>query len=132
MRTFLATIIGLALSIVGIQLLEYVGHIIYPIGKIEGFDPTSAQELREIMLYMPFVALLLVIMAHVVGLMIGLIAARVIDSSSLLPLFVISGLLMMSAILNVTMLPHPLWFVVTDLGLIIILSILFIATRKKA
>lgn len=132
MRSFLATIIGAAASIGGIQLFEFLGHKIYPLGKLEGFHPKAPEDFLEIYMYYPVAALLLVITAHGLGLMIGLVVSRIIERSTLLPLFVVSGLLMLSAILNVLMMPHPFWFIVADLGLILILSFLFIATRKKA
>jgi hypothetical protein len=130
MRTFLAAIIGILIGVASIWFFEYVGHFLFPV--TDKIDVTNIEELKQIMFKMPTMTLIAVITAQGLGLLIGLIVARLIDRKSLSPLFAVSGVLLLMAILNLLMLPHPTWFTVTNVLVLVVLSAFYIGTRKKA
>ena len=129
MKTFLATIAGLITCSVMIWALEALGHQLFPVPlKV---DPNNLDELKHLMLNIPVESLVTTVIAHIVGVFTGLCVASVIQKESLVPLYIIGGLFLMSTALNLTMIPHPTWFNVADLGGVLLTSLLFLGSVKK-
>jgi hypothetical protein len=58
-------------------------------------------------------ALLLVLVAYIIGSFFGGAVATLIDKSGkYLPALIVSGLLLLAGLANFAMLPHPVWFMV--------------------
>ncbi len=129
MKTFLATIAGLITGGVMIWALEALGHQLFPVPfKV---DPNNLEDLKYLMLKVPIESLIATVVAHVVGVFTGMCVAFVIQKESLIPLYVIGGLFLMSTALNLTMIPHPTWFNVADLSGVLLTSLLFLRSVKK-
>lgn len=127
MRVFLAAIFGVLIGGIGIWFFEFLGHYLFPVN----FKITTLEEAKLMMFKMPALTLVSVIVAQGIGLLIGLMVARLIDKKTLGSLFGVSGILLLMTILNLLVIPHPTWFMVTNLTVMISISILFIATRKQ-
>lgn len=133
MRSFLAALAGIVSGGVAIWTFESLGHMIFPVDLAAlGIDRSNLGELRNIMYKIPTENLISVVLAHGLGLLVGLFIARLIERKSLGPLFGVSGMLFLMTLINILLIPHPAWFMFADLGVILILSFAFIATRKKA
>ncbi len=73
--------------------------------------------------------LVMIFLAHVVGLFSGLLVARKIEKESSMPLFFVSLSTIVGALVNIAMVPHPIWFSLMDpIGL---LTIAFLVYRWK-
>ncbi len=133
MRSFLAALAGIVSGGVAIWIFESLGHTIFPIDLAAlGIDTSDLGELRTMMYKIPIENLISVVLAHGLGLLAGLFVAQLIEKKSLGPLFGVSGIIFSMTLINVLLIPHPVWFMIADLGVILILSFTFIATRKKA
>jgi hypothetical protein len=130
MRTFLATILGLVVGIAATKGLEILGHKLFPIEL--DIAPNNIEELKLLMFKVPPFFLVIVIIAHVLGLILGFTVSRLIEKKSILPLYYISGILLLFAVINLLTIKHPLWFVVTDLTLMVLISIIVIRKKSKA
>lgn len=128
MRSFLATLTGIICGVFSIKLFEAIGQKLLPV-KIP-LDPSNLAEVKQFMFNLPVKVLITIILAHVLGLLTGMLVVRLIEKSTRTPLFIVSGMILLLAVLNLLYLPHPLWFILADLGLIMIVSFAYIQTRK--
>lgn len=130
MRVFLAAIIGILVGGTAVWFFEFLGHILFPV--TEKFDVTNLEELKQMMYKLPTMTLVSVILAQGIGVFIGMIVARLIDRSSLSPLFAVSGILLLMSVMNLLMIPHPTWFMICDILVMVLIPAFYISTRKKA
>ena len=130
MKTFIAAIVGIISAGIAIWVFEFLGHLIVPI-KLK-IDPTDQEQLKLIMYQIPFKAMLAVLIAHILGVVVGLIVGRMIDRSTRGHLFGISGILLLFTVINLVAIPHPTWFLIADIMGVVLVSAIYIGTRKKA
>lgn len=129
MKPFIAAIAGILTAVLLTRLGEMAGNYLFPLDSAQlNLDNIS---MRDLMLHLPVKVLLSVVVAHFIGLIIGLFVARLIDKSTMLPLYFVSGIMLLLSLINVLILPHPVWFVVLDLGLLILIGVLFIRLFSK-
>ncbi len=128
MRSFLATLAGIISGVFSIKLFEAIGQKFMPV-KV-ALDPNNLAEIKQFMFKLPVKVLITIILAHVLGLLTGMLVVRLIEKSTRTPLFIVSGMILLLSVLNLLYLPHPLWFVLADLGLLMIVSFAYIQTRK--
>ncbi|MFZ9028556.1 MAG: hypothetical protein ACO2Z9_06040, partial [Crocinitomicaceae bacterium] len=69
--------------------------------------------------------------AHIVGVFTGMCVAFVIEKEILFSLYIVGGLFLMITALRLTMISHPTWFNVADLGGVLLTSLLFLRSVKK-
>jgi hypothetical protein len=119
LKRALGGLAGLVAGVVVIMIVQAVGHKVYP--PPPGFDPSNAEALKALMASMPVGALLFVLLSYALGAFGGgLIAARI--GKHLVPALVVGGLLTVASIMNLTMVPHPTWFAVANLLLVLPLA----------
>lgn len=128
MRTFLATVIGLFSAGFAINGLEALGHQIFPYK----FEPESIEDLKNLMLGAPSSTLIAVLVAQALGLITGLFVARLIDRKSTTSQYVIGSLLMLGAVINFLTLPHPMWFIISNVLILLIITAAFTWIANKA
>lgn len=125
-RKILAVLAGTVVAVVSIAAMQTVGHQLYPLpADIDFSDP---RVLDSVMFDAPPGALLLVIASYIAGTIVGGLAASLIARSSTYVYTAIIGTLMtIGTLINVTSIPHPLWFSVT--AIVGIIASIFIASR---
>jgi len=128
MRQFLATVAGLAAGVLVIMIVQYVGHRIV---KVE-IHATTPEEFIEAVKNLPPKAFIPVAISHALGALIGMIISRRVTKKSIAPIIYVGAILTLMTLINLLSFPHPIWFWILDLGLIILTSLAFIITRKKA
>ncbi len=118
-RNIAACVTGVLIAFGLVWIVEMVGHSVYPPPLDIDFSNTEA--LRAYAASMPVGALLFVGGAWFIGTLFGTTAAchigvagpRVFAS-------VIGGLMLVATIINLTMIPHPLWFSIAGVAGIIV------------
>ena len=130
MKTFLATVTGIIVGVFTIWAIEAIGHLLFPLPA--ELTPTNLEELKQVVMIMPIKSLLVVIIAQIIGVVSGMYVGFIVQRESLTPLYIIAGLFIFSAVLNLILMPHPTWFMITDLLSILLVSLLFILSVKKS
>ncbi len=130
MKTFLATVAGIIVGVFTIWAMEAIGHLLFPLPA--ELTPTNLEELKQVVMIMPIKSLLVVIIAQIIGVFSGMYVGFIMQRESLTPLYIIAGLFIFSTILNLILMPHPTWFMITDLSSILLVSLLFIRSVKKS
>ncbi|MDK2910949.1 MAG: hypothetical protein PWR20_2517 [Bacteroidales bacterium] len=119
MRTFLinfaAVIAGIILgSLVNMGLVWIGPHIIPPPA---GLDMTTEEGLKQAIPLLKPVHFLMPFLAHAIGTLAGAILTALLAKKPLKPIapLLIGVFFMIGGILNILILPSPLWFSMTDL-----------------
>lgn len=130
MKLFYATFAGVIAAFISMMFLEGLGHSLFPI-PFE-VDPKNLDALAEKLHLIPMEMYLSVVFAHGLGLLIGLLIAKAIDKASKISLYIISGFFLIGTIANLSMIPHPVWFAIADVGIVALVGFLIITRPLPA
>ncbi|MEC8930467.1 MAG: hypothetical protein VYB08_03565 [Candidatus Latescibacterota bacterium] len=124
-RALLAVIAGIAVSRLSIDLLESIGHSMYP--RPEGLDPYGDPEGFAVAVkQMPTGALAVVLLAWAMATFIGAwLAARIVGR----PFYglLVGGVMMLGGVSKIVAVPHPWWF--TVIGILLFLPSAYAGAR---
>jgi len=111
MRYTLAVIAGAIAAVLCVAAVESLGHALYaPPADLDIADP---QAMAAYLQSMPAGAFLFVLLAWVIGTVVGgLVACMLARTRPQLFALVIGGLMLLGAFANFAMIPHPTWFMV--------------------
>lgn len=126
MRIALATIVGF---IVGNVVNMGIIRFFIPVEVAPGMDENEA--MLKTMESFTALDFMIPLAAHVLGVLSGLIVARLICKTSNIPIYIIGGLHMLGTILVQFMIPAPVWFNIIDMVIPIIIILIFLRTKKN-
>jgi len=107
---------GLIAGCIVIFFVEAIGHKVYP--PPPNIDLNDPEALKRIINDAPAAALLFVILSWALGSLAGgFIASLIASASKMNNSLVVGGVLMILGIINMLMIPHPIWFWI--LGLLV-------------
>lgn len=122
MKNVLATIIGFIVASLTVYLFEsLIGHNLFPLP--EGAKPMDMEWIKNNMDQIPLGSKICVVIAHFAGIIVGMLVAAMISKKSMVPSYVVGGLMLAATFFNIVMLPKELWFTVSD-GLFVIVGFL--------
>ena len=123
MRKLLAAVVGLAVALLTIYLVEMLGHMVYPPPTdIEFGDP---EDIREFIASLPIGSILFVGAAWAAGTFLGTLAGALVSGSKPLPYaVVVGGMVLAGAATMLVLIPHPWWFTIAAPIAIIIAAFL--------
>ena len=110
-RKLAAAIVAVIVAMLTIQVVEMLGHLVYPPpADIEFGNP---EQVREFMSTLPVGSILFVGAAWAIGTLLGTLAGALVSKSSPLPYaIVVGGLVLAGSITMLLIIPHPWWFTV--------------------
>lgn len=121
-RSILGLIVGFIAGGVAVFLFEWIGHQVYPIPP--GLDTSDMKALAEYSKTAPVGAHAAILVAQCAGSLVGgFVTALIAVSARTLFVFIYGVLALLMALLNIYLLPHPVWFVVAAIILPIPLAL---------
>ena len=118
MKQVLATIVGLIAASLSVFLIEKIGHSMFPMP--DTIDPYDMESIKNNIELIPKGNMAFVALAHGLGILAGMFAAGLIAKSSLIPAYIVGGLMVLISVMYYFLIPSPTWFIVADLSSIII------------
>ena len=115
-RTLLAALAGLATAFITIWLVEFAGHALYP--PPPGIDPANNADMARLIGILPMGALLMIVVAWVVGAFDGGFVAALLAGSARPRLAALApGVMVTAGVIGmiVAMPAHPAWMAVAGL-----------------
>lgn len=106
MRAFGGIVAGLIVGFVAIWLVSMIGYLFYPIPT--DLNPLDYDAVGVYLRAAPFGALALVVLSWFVGALAGGLVAVAIARAAW-PAWLIAALVAFAGILNILMIPHPVW-----------------------
>ncbi|NRA11169.1 MAG: hypothetical protein HRT57_04345 [Crocinitomicaceae bacterium] len=128
----IAVFVGIFGAGFAIALFIYLGHLIAPVDIPDGFENWSDESQILFMKNLPISHYLSVIIGQGLGILLGVVAGRLLYNKAIMPLYVILVIMLMMSTINYFSMPHPGWFLFADLGFSAIVSIGYIRTLRKA
>ena len=108
-RKILAGVVGVLTAVALVWLVETVGHAIWP--PPDDLDFGDADVMRAYVDTLPLGALLSVAAAWFIGSLGGtFVACRLGTARPLVYMLVVGGMMFAGAAVNLTIIPHPIWF----------------------
>ncbi len=114
-RLLLAILAGVVTNGLLVWAVELLSTVVFPLPA--GVDPRNSAQLADYLRSgaVPVGAMVVVIVAYAVGAFGGgYVATRVAHNRGLMPALVIGQLSLVFVIVNLVMLPHPLWMAVAS------------------
>ena len=109
LKNSIAIIVGLIAAGIVIMLVEMFGHVIYP--PPAEFDPADSDSIKMLIELAPAGALMMVVLAYVLGSLVGgAVAALIKGKNKLYRAMIVGIILMIAGIFNLASNPHPVWF----------------------
>ena len=122
-RKLAAAVVGVVVAILTIQLVEMLGHLVYP--PPADFEFGEPEQVREFISTLPIGSILFVAAAWALGTFLGTLAGALVSGSRALPYAtVVGGIVLAGAITMLLIIPHPWWFTVAAPVAIIVAAFL--------
>lgn len=113
MKNILATIVGFIAASLTVFIFEsLIGHNLFPLP--EGADPMDMEWIKDNMDQIPTGSKVFVVIAHFIGIVMGMLVAGLISKTSMIPAYIVGLLMIAATFFNIFMLPKDLWFTISD------------------
>src|SRR5437660_1771517 len=107
-KSVLGALLGVACGVVTIMALQAALHIAFP--PPPGLNLNDPAAVRELAARMPTAAIVLALLSELAGGFVGaLVAARFARHAPLVPGMIVGGFFLLGSILNMKLIPHPMW-----------------------
>ena len=113
MKNVLATIVGLIVAFIITSSFEWLSTQLFPLPA--DAKPMATEWLKANIDKVPFGAMVLVSIAHGLGIIAGMYVAGKISKVSLTPAYIVATLMVIGTLANLFMIPHPTWFMIADI-----------------
>ena len=113
MKNILATIVGFIVAFVTVYIFEtLLGQNLFPLP--ESANPMDMEWLKNNMDQIPMGSKIFVVIGHFAGIAAGMFVAGLISKTSMVPAYIVGGLMVAATFFNIFMLPKELWFTISD------------------
>ena len=113
MKNVLATIVGFIVASLTVYIFEsLIGHNLFPLP--DNIDPMNMESIKENMHLIPVGSKIFVVIAHFMGIVVGMLVASLISKTSMIPSYIVGGLMLVATAFNLILLPKETWFLLTD------------------
>ena len=108
-RKLIAVIVGLAIAIVLVSVIQKTGHNLYP--PPADMDPEDLEFMRDYVANLPWGPLAFVLASYIIATLVGgWLAAYIAQEMSLVMAGIVGLFVLAGAIATMVMIPHPAWF----------------------
>ena len=129
-RKLAAAVVGVVVALLTIQLVEMLGHLVYP--PPADFEFGEPEQVREFISTLPIGSILFVAAAWALGTFLGTLAGARVSGSRALPYATVGGgIVLAGAITMLLIIPHPWWFTIAAPVSIIIAAVLAVYLARR-
>lgn len=112
-RNILATLAGFILASMVVYIFETgIGHNLFPLP--EDANPTDMDWIKNNMHRIPVGAKVFVVIGHFMGIISGMFIAGFISKTSMIPAYIVAGLMILATAFVTLTLPKGLWFTLAE------------------
>lgn len=113
MRNVLATIVGFIVASFTVFLFEQlIGPGMFPLP--EGANANDMEWLKSNMDKIPMGAKTFVVIGHFMGIITGMFIAGLISKTSMIPAYIVAGIMILATAFVTFSLPKSMWFVIAE------------------
>ena len=119
MKNVLATILGFISAAFMVYVFEtLIGQSLFPLP--EGANPMDLEWIKNNMNQIPMGSKIFVVIAHFIGIILGMLVATKISKVSMIPSYIVGAIMLAATFFNIYVLPKELWFTFSDCILVIL------------
>lgn len=108
-RSIVAVVAGTVVAFVVVLLVEALGALVAAAGVAPSLK--DVERMRAYLDAMPLSAYAFVLLAYLMGSVVGgVVAGRIVGTSQSRCVWIVGGLLLATPVANLVLIPHPLWF----------------------
>jgi hypothetical protein len=120
MKYVLSTILGFISAAFMVYVFEtLIGQSLFPLP--EGANPMDMEWIKNNMNQIPMGSKIFVVIAHFIGIILGMLVAAKISKVSMIPSYIVGAIMLAATFFNIYVLPKELWFTFSD-GILVILG----------
>ena len=120
MKNVLATILGFISAAFMVYVFEtLIGQSLFPLP--EGANPMDLEWIKNNMNQIPMGSKIFVVIAHFIGIILGMLVAAKICKLSMIPSYIVGAIMLAATFFYIYVLPKELWFTLSD-GILVILG----------
>lgn len=113
LRNILATIVGFIVAGITVHVFESVlGHNLFPLP--ENANPSDMEWIKSNMNIIPLGAKAFVVIGHFMGIISGMFVAGYISKTSLIPAYIVAGIMIAATAFVTFALPKGTWFIIAE------------------
>ncbi len=113
-RNIIAIIVGIAAAGVAVYFVESINYSLFPLPQ--DLDANNMDEMKAYVEELPVLAFAFVLLAHFFGPLVGgLTSAKIAASHQMKVALFVGSFVLLMGLINLVMIPHPIWFMVLDL-----------------
>jgi hypothetical protein len=116
-RLVLACLAGILVAMLVIAGIQAIGHQVFP--PPEGLAEASGDQLAALLAAMPVEAWMPVLAGYLLGAEFGVMVAGLISRRPVLATAIVGAVLLGATAANLTLLPHPTWFAIASVVVVI-------------
>jgi hypothetical protein len=111
-RNLLAVLSGIVLGILAIGIFESIGHTLFTVPQ-DIVQTTENQDTEALFALISPQMLLFVMLAYILGSIVGGFITSLISKRTM-PSIITGGAIMLGGMINLFMIPHPMWFILVS------------------
>lgn len=112
-RRILAVLAGIISGCIVVFSIQAISHQLYPVP--EGLDFNSAEAAKLFIASLPIGAFLMILLSYLTGSLVsGFVAALLVPEKKIPTALITGTIFFIFGILNILMIPHPVWFAITS------------------
>jgi hypothetical protein len=113
-RNIIGVIIGIAAAGMVVFFIQSVSSSLFPMPQ--DLNPSDTEAMKEYVATLPPLAFILLLLSHFFGALAGAaIGSKVASSQQFRISMFIGAFMLLMGVINLTMIPHPAWFMVADM-----------------
>ena len=118
MKNVLATIVGFIVAALTVYFFEQIlGHNMFPLP--ENIDPNDMESIKANMDKIPLGSKAFVVLGHFAGIIVGMAIAGFISKTSMVPAYIVAGLMIAATLFVTVMLPKSMLFIAGEIVAVI-------------
>jgi hypothetical protein len=119
MRNVIGALVGIAVAIITVMVLQKIGHIVFPPPADLDFENRDA--VAAYMQTLPIGAFVFVLASYIIAAFDGTFAACLVGRAMpVIYALIVGGMMLIGTVANLALIPHPTWFSITAIiGIIV-------------
>ena len=114
LRNILSTVLGFIAAAIAVHVFEnFLGHSFFPLP--EGANPNDMEWIKNNMASIPMGAKIFVVLGHFMGILTGMFVAGLISKTSMIPAYIVAGIMIIATAFVTFGLPKETWFVIAEI-----------------
>jgi hypothetical protein len=127
-KVIVASVLGIITTFIIVVGVESINKTLYP--AVFEQIPKDLSESKAFISQIPVLAFIVIALAHFLGLLMGGFLSFIVYKKDKTAFLIVAGTFSVMTLINLFIIPHPMWFVIVDLAAIVFAIVLLLIRLK--